>query len=101
MLSLGGLAKEAVPTQQPSHLGQLSRVLPQEALRVRAQAPRAYPHNKPGQRCTKWHTTTCWMKLDDEWLAAHPTKTGADLPDRLAEQLAAANATDQAQSHEC
>jgi len=39
--------------------------------------------NKPGQVCVKKHTGECWMKLDDQWLASNPTKTPADLPDRL------------------
>jgi len=39
--------------------------------------------NKPGQECLKYHTGECWVKLDNEWLAANPTKTPADLPDRL------------------
>ena len=39
----------------------------------------------PGQQCLKGahKRQDCWMYLDDEWLQAYPTKTGADLPNPL------------------
>jgi len=39
--------------------------------------------NKPWSECLKYHTGSAWVKLDDERCAANPTKTPADLPDRL------------------